>query len=84
MKSSVLESNTHEENLKYAYCTVVRGCYYSEERLWCDCGHIYWNITVLSNEKNSKQKVRNYLERKRVKQQASFISLCESLVSASL
>lgn len=34
MKSSVLESNTREENLKYAYCTVVRGCYYSEERLW--------------------------------------------------
>lgn len=78
--------NTHKENLKYAYCAVVRGCYFSEKRFWCDCGQISWNITALSSRMDRKQKVRNYLERKRAKQQASVISLCtcKSLVSANL
>jgi len=68
MKSSVKESYTHKENLKYAYYTVVIGCCFSEEGLRCECGEISWNVPAASSGMDSEQTVANDLVRKRAKQ----------------
>lgn len=82
MKSSMKESNTHKENLKYAHYTVVSGCF-SGERLWCDCGLISWNIPAVSSGMDSEQSIPSHLERRRAKPPASVNSLSPWWVQVS-